>query len=63
MRKHQMSGASKALLSILAVLLIVAFAFSFEGTAAQASKPTAAKNIVVVHGAFAEGGGKESTGF
>lgn len=60
MRKHQISATTKARHRILAFLLIVAPTFSFEGTViAQTSKATAAKNIVVVHGAFADGSGWE----
>lgn len=61
MRKHLVCGATKARHSIiLAFLLVVTFTFSFEETVmAQASKSTAVKNIVVVHGAFADGSGWE----
>jgi len=60
MRKHHISGATRALHSILAFLLVVTDTFSFEETAmAQTSKSTAVKNIVVVHGAFADGSGWE----
>lgn len=60
MRKHQISDATKAWHSILAFLLIVMFTFGFEGiVVAQTSKSTAVKNIVVVHGAFADGSGWE----
>lgn len=58
MRKERISVAINARRSILALLLIVTF--SFGGTVkAQTSKSTAVKNIVVVHGAFADGSGWE----
>ena len=59
MRKHQISGATKARRIILAFLLIVAFTFSFEGTVMAQTNKSTAKNIVVVHGAFADGSGWE----
>ena len=60
MRKHQISIATNARHSIPACLLIVVFAFTFEGTViAQTTESTTVKNIVVVHGAFADGSGWE----
>jgi pimeloyl-ACP methyl ester carboxylesterase len=58
MRKHQISAATKTRRSILLLLLIVTFSLG-SVVIAQTSKSTAVKNIVVVHGAFADGSGWE----
>lgn len=58
MRKERISVAINARRSILVLLLIVTF--SFGGTVmAQTGKSTAVKNVVVVHGTFADGSGWE----
>ena len=61
MRKHRVSVATETRRRrILVLVLIVTFTFSLGSVVmAQTSKSTGVKNIVVVHGAFADGSGWE----
>ena len=60
MRKDRVSVATKTGRRILVLLLIVTFTFGLGSVViAQTSKSTAVKNVVVVHGAFADGSGWE----